>query len=327
MKVFITLLMVLLVPFSYATNDLDHLNFTFENDAFLRDDGLYSNGLLVSWGYNDVRSLDKQTLPAWLACLVQATYLSSLADKHYALSYSVGQLLQTAIDLSQEELVAEDAPYVGLLAWKAQLSAYDHLQNDQLSLILGLVGPASGAEFVQNLVHQVIGSTTPQGWGNQIANEFVLRLQGQRLWRIYDKQLGTTEFDAIGGIHGGVGNYRSDIAAGVGVRWGRNLAKSFLSASAFPVQKFNHSQNSPHGWYLFANVSAFYVANDIFINGNTFQDSHSVDLIHQQFSISAGVMLNIHSWNIFYTLLHSTDQYHGQNERSRFGSVSVTYNF
>lgn len=327
MKEFITLLVILFVPFSYAKNDLDYLSFTFENDAFFKDDGLYSNGLLGSWGYNDLSRLDKQTLPTWLAYLAQASYLSSLKEKHYAISYSIGQLLQTAIDLSQEELVEEDAPYVGLLAWKGQLSAYDDLQNDQLSLILGLVGPASGAEFVQNFVHEITGSTTPQGWGNQINNEFVLRLQAQRLWRIYDMQLKTTDFDMIGGVHGGLGNYRSDIAAGLGVRWGQDLAKNFLSASAFPVQKFNQPQNSPHGWYFFANVSAFYVANDIFIDGNTFQDSHSVDLIHQQFSMSAGFMVNIYSWNIFYTLLHSTDQYHGQNERTRFGSVTVTYNF
>jgi len=327
MRVFITLLMILSVPLSYAKNDLDHLGFTFENDAFVRDDGLYSNGLLGSWGYNDVRRLDKQTLPAWLAYLAQASYLTALADKHYAISYSIGQLLQTAIDLSQDALVEDDAPYAGLLAWKGQLSAYDELQHDQLSLLLGLVGPASGAEFVQNRVHEVIGSRAPQGWDHQIKNEFVSRLQGQRLWRFYDLQLEANEFDLIGGIHGGFGNYRSDIGAGLGVRWGRDLVKNFLSASAFPVRKFNHSQNSPHGWYFFVNVSAFYVANDIFIDGNTFWDSHSVDLIHQQFSMSAGVMVNIHRWNIFYTLLHSTDQYHGQNERTRFGSVTVTYNF
>ena len=328
MKILIIIVLLLFTPLSYANDEeLDFFSFTFENDAFTADDGLYSNGLIASWGYNELSSLGGDTLPSWITYLAPKSYLSAEPDKKYAVTYRFAHLIQTAINLSAEELVPEDAPYVGLFAWNGQLSAYDDFSSDQLSLTLGVVGPLSGGHFVQSTVHQAIGSKPPQGWDNQIDNEFVFRLQAQRLWRIYEHPLGIGEFDLITGLNGGVGNLRSDIGAGVGLRWGRALADNFSSASAFPIKKINSVNTSAHGWYLFVNTSAFYVANDIFMNGNTFKDSHSVSLIHQQFGISAGIMVNLYQWNLVYTLFQQSDQYHGQNETSRYGSITVSYNF
>lgn len=328
MKTLMIIALLLFSPLSDADQPpLDFFSFTFENDSFFKDDGLYSNGLIVSWGYNELSRLDSETLPAWIAYLVQKNYLTSEPDKSYSVTYRFAHLIQTAIDLSAQELVPEDAPYVGLLAWNGQLAAYDARGSDQLSLTLGVVGPLSGGEILQSKVHQLIGSTAPQGWDNQISNELVFRLQAQRLWRIYDDSLGSGEFDLLTGLNAGIGNLRSDIGAGIGLRWGKELAENFSSASAFPVKEINSANSSPHGWYLFLNSALFYVANDIFMDGNTFEQSHSVSLIHPQVGVSAGVMVNFHQWNFVYTLFQQSDQYQGQNERSRYGSITVLYNY
>ncbi|MFT6986269.1 MAG: lipid A 3-O-deacylase [Psychromonas sp.] len=327
MNKLIIVLIIIFTPLSYAENDVDFFGVTLENDFFFNDDGLYTNGLIATWGYDDVERLDEQALPDWLAYLAQKSYLNKQQDKRYAITYTVAQLIQTAIDDSVEELIAEDSPYVGMLAWEGQLTAYDHLTLDRLTLILGMVGPVASAEFTQTAVHNVVDARDTRGWGNQIGNEAVFRVQADRLWRIYDKTLGNTEFDVVSGVNAGIGNFRSDIGAGVGLRWGQELQNSFLSASAFPIQKLNRPQHSPNGWYFFVNSAAFYVANDIFMNGNTFQDSHSVSLIHQQFSISTGFMVNLYHWSIVYTLFQQSAQYQGQNEASRYGSITVSYNF
>ena len=156
-------------------------------------------------------------------------------------------------------------------------------------------------------------------------------MQARRTWRAYEGEIDTGlfngQFDLLAGIDGGLGNLRSDFATGVGFRFGQQLNKNFGSATVFPVQKFNGLNYSPYGWYIFFNASASYVANDIFINGNTFQDSHSVDLIHPQVAISTGVMANIYNVSILYTLLRISDEYEGQAEPSRFGSIALTYHF
>lgn len=263
--------------------------------------------------------------------MAKKTYLESSGNKQHSISYGFGQVLQTAIDISVKDLVEEDAPYVGLLAWEVSLLAYDDAVSDEVGLILGAVGPMAGGEFVQSFVHDFTGANQPQGWDNQINNEFVFRVQARRTWRIYKKNLGSdlfnTQFDFLSGIDGGIGNLRSDFATGIGVRFGQQLSKNVGSATVFPVQKFNGLNYSPYGWFLFFNASVGYVANDIFMNGNTFHDSHSVALIHQQMAFSTGIMANIYDFSILYTLLRISDEYQGQAEPSRFGSVAITYHF
>lgn len=329
----ITLAVFILMFFStlaYAEEALKKRTFAtviFENDAVFRDDGLYSNGIFVNWGYNHVDALDNQNLPNWIAYLAQKTYLVSDEKKQYTVSYGFGQQLQTAIDIDVEELVEEDAPYVALLAWEVNLSAYDDFVNDEIGLILGAVGPIAAGEFAQSAVHDLIGSSEPMGWDNQINNEPVFRAHARRTWRSYQTFFGENEFDFLTGVEGGIGNLRSDLSAGLGVRYGKNLAANFSSASVFPVQKFDGLQSSPYGWYLFLNTSVAYVANDIFMDGNTFQDSHSVDLLHLQAKVSAGTMLNISDFSVLFSLVYSTNEYHDQASHSRYGSIAVTYHF
>ncbi|MEH6453220.1 MAG: lipid A deacylase LpxR family protein [Psychromonas sp.] len=326
----ILILLILFSPLSYAQNNgIDFVSFTIENDIIFSEDGGYSNGFIGSWGYKDLTELDNTNLPNWLAYLADKSYLTSMPDKTYAISYSVGQFIQTATDITLSELVEEDAPYAGLLAWEGQINAFDQDVSDELGLILGVVGPASGAEQLQKAIHSLTDSDTPNGWGHQLDNELVFRVQAKRTWRLFDLALPLkeTEFDIIGGVSGGVGNLRSDLGTGLNFRWGQQLSKSFASASAMPIEKFSTLNNTSDGWYVFANISASYVANDIFMDGNTFKDSHSVELIHDQYAFSTGAILNISNWSFLVSMVRISDEYETQTEPTRFGSFTVSYNY
>lgn len=326
------LFFLFLLPSLYVAADGDHGKHKFasvvlENDAFFSDDEQYSHGLFFNWGDTHAKTLDEQTLPTWIAYLAQKSYLVSDINKQYAISYGFGQALQTAVDISVEELLEEESPYVALLAWEVNLLAYDELVSDEAGIIIGAVGPIAGGESSQTFAHQILGAQEPQGWDNQINNELVLRAQARRTWRVYETPLWGGEFDLLTGIDGGVGNLRSDLSTGVGMRFGQQLNKNFSSASVFPVQKFNGLNNSCFGWYLFMNISASYVANDIFMNGNTFEDSHSVDLIHPQSAVSLGFMANVGDFAILYSMLYLSDEYENQSKASRFGSLVLSYHF
>jgi len=322
------IILFLLSPMIYAkNNDVDYIGFSYENDVFVGDDGGYSNGLFASWGYHDLPALDKQNIPSLAAYLADKTYLTSLSNRRYFASYNVGHLFQTASDLTIEELVEEDAPYVGMIGWKGAFGAYDEFIADEIRLTLGWVGPASGAEYVQKGVHELIGSKEPAGWDNQIANELVFNLQAERKWRVFDTQLASTEFDILTGADTSIGNLRSDIGGGVTLRWGKALQSSFARANIKRIEKLDGANYSPLGWYFFTNISADYVFNDIFINGNTFKDSHSVELINEQLSLSAGVMMNIYEMTLLISMLTMSDQYESQTVSSSYGSFIFTYNF
>jgi len=315
------------MPALASETELDYFTFSFENDVFYHEDGGYSNGLIVNWGYDDLTALNESTLPAWINYLTNKTYLNDLEDRQYSVNYKIGHFVQTASEIKTAKLVKEDAPYVGLLAWEVNASAYNTKKVDDLSLTLGVVGPLAGGEFLQKNIHSLIGANEPMGWDNQIHNEPVFRVQARRLWRNFDMAIGSTEVDVITGVKAGVGNLLSDANAGVGFRWGQKLAANFASSTPFVTEKFNDLKADRNGWYLFSNLSAGYVLNDIFMNGNTFQDSHSVDLIHWQAGLSVGAQINLYNWNFIYTMIYTTDQYESQTEDTRFGTVSITYNF
>lgn len=311
-----------------AEKGMDFFTVTFENDVLFQEDGDYTNGLGVAWGYNDVEGLNDETLPSWLAYLADKTYLTNGgSNKRYDVGYSIAQAMQTPIDITVSELVEDDVPYAGFLGWKSSLIAFDEQQVDEVGLILGVVGPASGAEQAQTIIHKITDSDEPMGWDNQLENELVFRIDAKRLWRLADFNVGSTEFDIIGGVVGGVGNFRSDVGGAISLRWGQDLQNSFSSAAVIPARDPNPLGNSKDGWYVFANLGASYVANNIFIDGNTFKDSHSVDLIHDQATISAGAALTISNWNFLLSAVRGTDQYKTQSEFSRFGSFAVSYNF
>ena len=302
-------------------------SFIFENDVFFKEDDGYSNGVFLSWGYTDRGRLPRRS-PAWIKHLIDASYLDAYnRSRRYNVTYNVGNLFQNSNDVSVPELIEADAPYVGMTGWSVKVASYDEQTIDRLSLLLGVVGPISTAKYVQTVVHKFTDARQPEGWDHQIKNEPVFRVQMEKTWRLYDATLLNTELDLLSGVTAGVGNYESKIGVGLGVRWGQSLSESFSSSTVFPIEKFSTLVPNRNGWFLFANASLNYVANDIFIDGNSFEDSHSVELVHLQRGIAAGVMVNIYHWNLTYNVLYYSDQYETETGVSRYGSIVATYHY
>ncbi len=306
---------------------LQYFGVSFENDIFFDEDHLYTHGTFVYWGYHDRHALDRTTLPSWMSFLTQYTYLANVPNKRHDISYSVGQIIQTPVEHKQPECQQDDVPFAGLFGWKGRVQSFDNVIDDQIGLTLGAVGPISEAKFTQTVIHKGLHLGESKGWENQLANELVVRLDTLRKWRLYEKSFYGTQVDFITGGGGGVGNLKSDISAGLTARWGTSLQKSYASAPLFTTQQFDGLKPSPFGWYLFTNITGSYVFNDIFMDGNTFKDSRSVDLINDQYALSFGAMVNIYNWNVIYSSVLFSDQYKTQIYRSRFGALTITYQF
>ncbi|MCK5819956.1 MAG: lipid A deacylase LpxR family protein [Psychromonas sp.] len=306
---------------------LKYFGVMIENDLIFKDDALYTNGTLAFWGYHDISTLDDTTMPVWMSFLTQYTYLANQPNKRHDITYSIGQLMQTPVYYQERTLQEDDVPYVALFAWNTRLQTFDNVIDDQIGLTLGAVGPIAGGEFTQKMLHSVTPSPYPKGWDNQIDNEVVVRLDTLRKWRFYEKSLYYTQIDFITGGGGGVGNLKSDLSVGLTARWGTSLQKSYAQAPLFTTQQFNNLKPSPFGWYFFTNITASYVFNDIFMDGNTFKDSHNVELINEQLAFSLGAMFNIYNWNLIYTNVILSDQTEAQIEVSRFGAITLSYQF
>ena len=74
---------------------------------------------------------------------------------------------------------------------------------------------------------------------------------------------------------------------------------------------------------LSANARA--VARNIFLDGNTFEDSHSVDRKPVVADVYAGMALLIDRWKLSYAQVFRTREFDGQPHHHEYGSLSLSY--
>lgn len=299
---------------------------TLENDLFAGKDNGYTNGFAFSWARGGFDTFENQA-PGWIRWLSSGLYISTMPDKRRAVSYTLAQTMYTPVNLARRDLIEDEAPYAGALLWSGRLHAFDTQVADSLSLTLGIVGPSSGAEQSQTLVHDFLSGDKPQGWHNQLRDEPVFQIGIQRLARLAETSLDNGAGLELTGIGiGDVGNLKSQTIAGIGVRYGRDLDRTFPATTALPGREVNPLAGAmPRSWNMFFNILGGYIFNDITVDGNTFRDSHSVPLRHWQAMIVGGVGYSFGRFAIQFSAVAATPRYDGEPDSTRFGTVNLTY--
>lgn len=238
------------------------------------------------------------------------------------------QRMQTPDNIQKSELIIDDLPYAGLLAWQGTLYAWDDRVSDQLSLYLGAVGPITLAEETQTFVHGLTGAEEPNGWDNQIENEPIFKVEIQRVWSLYRSAGKGKQFDILGLWGAGIGNLESATKAGFAIRWGTNLQSSFPTFGLQADRQVNPLSLTPdNDFYLFFGARAGVVFNDILIDGNTFRDSHSVPLEHNQDQVSTGIVWSFGRNAFVFQISSISSGTKITNERDEFGAFSYTHRF
>ncbi len=306
--------------------------FTFENDVLSfatdSDDG-YTNGIGFAWGYEGYESFDAIQMLDWIRFVSDWTYINAGDEKNYAIGYGVVQGMYTPSDLTQEELIEDDRPYAGVLTWQVRMRNFADGVTNAIGLELGIVGPESLADRSQEFIHDITDSTDPQGWDNQLENEPVFRIDGEYINRFATAKLGgNVEVDTNFYTGGGFGNLKSDIGAGFIFRIGSILEHSYPFVNPVPARSLNSvgaAEEKGFDWQVYASAYGQYVFNDIILDGNTFKDSHSVDLIHDQGLISVGTTLTWTNWGFLFSWQRGTREFEGQDNYPTYGSISITY--
>ncbi len=309
-----------------------------ENDFFTRatnTDRHYTNGLRLAVDMplsDDCVGLGKpaQGVAAWLAP-------GSTIRTTERIGYSLGQSMFTPDDTETTELVVDDRPYAAwLYVGLSYQATYEQLDGsavqDTLQLDLGVVGPWALGEEAQNSYHRLINVDEVNGWDNQLENEPGISLSLERKWRSAQAESfpGTDLYvDAIPFVHGTVGNVLTYAGAGATFRIGQGLNADFGPPRIRPGTPGSEAF-APVGafaWYLFAGGEAQLVARNIFLDGNTFRSSHSVDKEPLVGDFQAGVALLYDSWRVSYTHVVRTPEFEEQDQWDQFGALSLSLRF
>lgn len=305
---------------------------TLENDVMSltndSDDG-YTNGIAWSWGYDPKDNFADVDMPNWIRKISEWTYLNNSNNHSFSIHYAISQGMFTPTDLRQEDIIKDDRPYAGVLTWGTRIHSFDSHIANSLGLTLGVVGPASLAEYSQTGIHKLTDSITPKGWDNQLSNELVFRLDAEHIRRFFDYNLSQSiQIDANSYSRAGIGNLQSDIGTGLSLRIGSRLSQSFAYINPAPARGVNNLQinNATNfNWSLALSAYGNYIFNNITIDGNTFKDSHSVELINEQAIISLALAMDWKQWGFILSTQKTSDAFEEQVSDGYFGGLSITY--
>ena len=246
-------------------------------------------------------------------------------------SFSIGQNIYTPEDIRNPELIPDDRPYAGWLYLGFGLAANQGSKRyDKLELEIGMIGPYSFAEEVQTFWHSLFGLKVPEGWDNQLDNELGVVLYYEQARRFGRKKLlFGLESDVIPHIGGSLGNVFTYAAAGLTFRLGTDLVDDFGPPRIRPSLPGGVYFRYKNGlsWYVFSGFEGRFVLRNIFLDGNTFSDSHSVDKMNFVGDLQVGVAVQFSRFRFTYTQIYRTKEFEEQDNSDIFGSLSFSYHF
>lgn len=301
------------------------LTLQFENDMFGSADRHFTHGTRVAW------MSAEDDVPGWAK--EAASYFplfDAAASKR--ITYSFGQSIFTPDDIRSRDLLVDERPYAGWLYGEIGMVSVSGDRLDNLSLQLGVVGPASLAKDVQRAWHRWFGLARPEGWHNQLRNEPGVVLTYERKWRRWSSfPLFGLDGDVTPHLGGSVGNVMTHAAAGFMLRIGDDLGSHYdygpPRIRPSPPGSDYFIPRDSIGWYLFAGIEGRAVARNIFLDGNTFRDSHSVDKKILVGDAQAGLAVIIGRARLSYTHIWRSKEFGRQDGFDQFGSVSLSVQF
>jgi len=257
-------------------------------------------------------------------------------DLHYywALAQEINTPFATEMDVPPDD----DQPYSGILYLTY---GYGQVlerggQRDCLFTLegqVGVTGPASGAEMIQDKFHHAIGIGTPLGWGTQIPSEPVFNLNAEFKRKINWDDSGRNLRDVIARGQVQLGTIRTELVLGTQVRWGVNLKDTWGQGTIRQSSVYNPNYHSdgvyPRDFtsYFYTDAQVEFVFKNYATDGTTFRESAHVvrSPVVGQFLI--GATASIYRTSItLYTAVRSKD-FETQKQAHYFGGFKGDISF
>ena len=323
----------LVIPVAYSQSDIewDSFTFTLDNDLFIlaHSDGYYTNGIHARLESKPFDEFTPDTTPTFLLPLLQHLPVVTDAFEYRTLAYQFGQAMFTPADITVSTPQADDLPYAGLLYMAVDLSARNTSYADTIRFMAGVVGPWSQADEVQQQIHRVTGSEEPNGWDYQLHNELVVNMMYERRTAFHTGQLDN------GLNYQWIGIRQAELGT---INTGAELSLALLFTEYSMQQSHNLQSSMAHSAYLFSTdlnkgffavlgITGHLTLRSIFLDGNTFRDSPSVEKELWSAAIFYGIGYATGEWNISANWTRETRRFETQEKGPGYGSITFTYRY
>lgn len=256
---------------SYRLSTIDDDPGTFtalvENDVIFALDRHYSSGV------NGIYTVSRAGTPNFMHAM--GRWFASDGEVHA--TFGGGHNIYTPRSIILRNLDDRDRPYAGFLYGRAGVQTITPKHFDDLTLTLGVIGPAALGEQVQKAMHAAIGPT-PARWDSQLRNEPAMILSYQHIWRFPLGMFTDLDTEIFPHIGAAVGNIYTYGALGFSIRFGDRMPLDYGPSRVLPAIQGSgaFTQTNNWGWYYFIGGEIRSVARNIFLDGNTWQSSRRV---------------------------------------------------
>ncbi len=283
-------------------------------------DRLYVNGLRLGW------TSPTTEVPDFLADLGRTLWGSG----QQRVAIDLMQQIYTPIGTTAVVPDPHDRPYAGVLLGDFSLMSDSDDTRSVLTLSLGVVGPGSGAQQLQNGFHGLIGQGDTNGWGSQIQNTPAIELLHERTWRLPMGTVAGLETDALPSLTVGVGDLRDYLQTGVTFRFGQGLDSDFGVPRVRPGLSGGDAfvPTRPFAWYVFAGADGQAVGYDLLLQSHPFRGGPHVSTVWDVAEMQGGFAVMAYGMRLTFAYVAQTQEYDGQGGGlHQFGSASLSFRF
>jgi len=192
----------------------------------------------------------------------------------------------------------------------------------------GMIGADVSADYPRTLHHHL-----QEDWLHHLRDDPAVMLSWERSWPAYYTADIGKKLHARFAPHAGLtlGNVYTYANAGfiidltpANLRW---QTQPVRVRPAIPGSGYFEYPDG-HGWMAFLGYDARLMARNIFLDGNTWKDSHRVDKRPFVHDIALGAAYNHKNYRISYTVNWRSREFEGPlANSSSFGAVGISYRF
>jgi lipid A 3-O-deacylase len=292
------------------------------------DDRHYTNGIEISYTTGPLSENSIWNAPfRWLG---DCTFLfrRPIRETDDRLEWTIlGQSIFTPENHRASNPSLDDRPYAGWLYTGLNfIQDSDAQQLDSLEFLAGVVGSWALGRQVQNGIHALFGEQLVRGWNHQLGNEFGFTASWERKWRFNHELAQGYSWEILPGAGITAGNVFTFAEAGFLVRWGRGLKADWGPQMIRPgnsgTSYFSGGRAGvKFGWDVFFGTQGRAVARNIFLDGNTFQNSRSVVKEPVVADLIVGTELfSMGGLRFGFSLVARTPEFRKQQGMDTFGS-------
>ncbi|MCK4873159.1 MAG: lipid A deacylase LpxR family protein [Phycisphaerales bacterium] len=307
----------------------DWLTFTvyWENDGtFVKPnndtDRHYTNGTAISLTHH----------PRWAQDLADVMpFAEQFGPARTAVGYTLGHIMFTPENITATQPIPDDHPYAGYLYAGVYWQRANDVSLDHFQLDLGVVGPSSRADDMQDSIHFWREIDRPKGWDNQHGDQFTVQAYLRKKWRLdllpteADQQAFGIDLIPQAGV--ALGTVFRHIEGGAVLRIGLNLPDDFGPGRLADLGAATGEPGDGFVIYGFARVGGRMVEHDLLMEGKTF-DVEEETLVGE---IQAGLLIGYHTPNFSiegsYSQTFKTREFENQRDSDAYGAFMLGCTF